>query len=234
MSNTAISREQLRTNRTMVKLSELHLWEQNPREVIDLKRVTNDMKGLQTVPLLVMSDGTILGGNSRYQGMLAAGKKDVWVSVVEFDAENGKYIPYINGERDIKEFNSISDGMTHYALKNNQEYARYLEDEVIELTQDSMLDFDEYTLRDDSGELLSLKDIMGVDDSVQEEEKETTEETTDKPTAKKDPKITYTITFPMSHLSATDDLGFEEWLKGQMDELMLSMLDQFKKAKDVE
>lgn len=232
MSDTSISREQLRKNRTVIPLTELHLWEQNPREVMDMERVKQDMKGVQTVPLLVMADGTILGGNSRFQGMVAVGKRDVWVSVVEFDREGDRYSAYINGERDLKTFKSVEDGMKHYALKNNQEYARYLQMEVIELAQGTELNLDDYMLRPESGELLSLKDIMQESEGTtaednEEEEKETTTKTDKKL------KVSHTLTFPVELVSSTDQVAFEDWLNKQLDELMTSMLDQFKRAKDV-
>lgn len=238
MTQTTVSREQLKSNRTMVALSELRLWEDNPREVIDMKRVTQDMRGAQTVPLLVMSDGTILGGNTRYQGMQAVGRKDVWVSVVEFDSENNKFIPYINGERDIKEFATVKDGMKHYALKNNQEYARYLEMEIIELAQGSLLNLDEYTLRTEGDMLMSLEEIMRNSDGteVAESEKEAVREESKKTPGegktKKASKISFTLTFPVELVKTTETTQFEEWLSSQLDELMTSMLDQFKKEKD--
>lgn len=244
MSQTNLTRDQLKTNRTIVPIGELKLWDKNPREVIDSERVMADMRGVQTVPLLVMADGTILGGNTRFQGMQAVGRPEVWVSVVEFDEENGKYIPYINGERDIKEFSSVDDGMKHYALKNNQEYARYLQLELVELALDSQLNLEEYTVRPEDNILVSLKSIMddsnGVDESAIDETKETENELGDQedmqgevqPKSEKKSKVSYTLTYPVELVASTEFADFETWLTNQLDELMLSMLDQFKKVKD--
>lgn len=240
MSQTSISREDLKKNRTLVPLGELHLWEQNPREVIDLKRVAEDMQGVQTIPLLVMSDGTILGGNSRYQGMEAASKKQVWVSVIEFQKEGDKVAAYINGERDRKVFETVKDGMTHYALKNNQEYARYLQSELLEITKDTALNLDDYTFRPEDVELLSLKDLVAdTTDTIASpspDEAVVTEES-EQPVVKSDnvkkEKISFNINFPIELVATTEQAGFEDWLEGQLEEAMLSLTDQFKRIKDV-
>lgn len=238
-TQTELSREQLKANRTIVPLKELKLWDKNPREVINQDTVINDMKGAQTIPLLVMSDGTILGGNTRYQAMEYLHKPDVWVSVVEFELEAGSYVAYVNGERDNKTFKSIEDGMKHYALKNNQEYARYLDAEVVEIAYGSALDLSDYTFRSEDGVIMTLQDILndsdGTDPSISvelQDESTIKDVETIQPKEDKKPRIAFKVEFPYELVRATSTNDYETWLNEKMDEMMLSMLDQFKQVKD--
>lgn len=77
--------------KTIVPLSELQDWDENPREITkqnfaDLKEKI--VKWGQIRPMLVNtgknwgSAGMILGGNMRYKAFEAIGVKDVWVSLV--------------------------------------------------------------------------------------------------------------------------------------------------------
>lgn len=229
--NTEITREQLKSNRTMVPLEELHLWEDNPREVIDETRVINDMRGVQTEPLLVMSDGTILGGNTRFQAMQSVGKKDVWISVIEFAEENGKWFAYINGERDIFDFPREKDAKIYYAFKNNAEYAKNNHMEIVELAHDFQGDLETVDFTDEGGRIVSLKEILAEsngDEPVSEE----VESVVETPKPVKTPKIKYNMEFDIDLVASTSFGDFEDWLTKKSDDAMLSMLDQFKQIKD--
>jgi hypothetical protein len=239
--STEITREKLKANRTLVDITELTLWDQNPREVIDSNRVIADMRGAQTVPLLVMANGTILGGNTRFQGMQSAGKKEVWVSVIEFASEQGAIVAYINGERDIHEFKSEEDAKRFYALKNNQEYAKYLQLDVVELMMDSSLDLEALTLRVEDGQLVSVKSLL--DDSngeveltepddieIPESEENLQPEFEEQPKKIKD--ITYMIKFDGVLVPSTTVEQFTEWLYRQFGEVEIVMQNKFKEIKD--
>lgn len=229
-----MTREQLRVNRTLVPVEELHLWEDNPREVIDEKKVMNDMMGIQTEPLLVMSDGTILGGNTRFQAMQLIGKKEIWISVIELVEENGKWVAYINGERDIHDFPREKDAKVYYAFKNNADYAKNKYMEVVEIAHDFQGDLKVVEFTAEGGQILSLKDVMNDSngDEPEPKEEEYTEPVSTLKPNKNKPKISFSISFDPDLVKSTSFQDFETWLTGKIDDAMLSMLDQFKQVKD--
>lgn len=227
--STELTRAKLKENRTLIDIKELKPWDQNPREVLDKERVRKDMQGAQTVPLLVMSDGTILGGNSRYEGMVANKKELVWVSVIEFEEESNYVVAYINGERDMYNFKSVHDAKIHYALKNNAEYAKYLQAEVIEITMDSTLPMDDYVVRNDDNDIVSVKDLLDESNGIEVNSISDTNAVSKE--NKKDPKISYNVSFDYSLVKSTSLQDFETWLSDKADDMMLTMLDKFSEAK---
>lgn len=78
------------------KTSDLHLWEQNPRNIKpkDFDRLKKQIQELgQYKPLLITPDGEVIGGNMRLRAYRDLGIEDAWVSVVtpKDDAEKLKY-----------------------------------------------------------------------------------------------------------------------------------------------
>ena len=159
-SNTEVTREQLRTKRLIVPLSELTPWDKNPRKISKEKfeRLKEDLQSGQFKPLLVTNEGLVVGGNMSYRAMLDLGYKDAWASIIEFADELGKTVVYINGERSSKDFKSKEDAVLHFALVDNQQYGEYDTLELAELALASGIDLEKYHIP--TGQLISLKDIV--------------------------------------------------------------------------
>lgn len=165
ISSTLITRDQLKAKRTLVPIEELKPWTKNPRaiEKTDYKRLKERCAGIQFKPLLVMSDGTVLGGNMRLLAYDDLGKKMIWVSIIEFEDYAGGIVAYINGEMDIKEdgtarmFTTIEDGMVHYAITDNEEFGKYVDQELAELIQPLDLNLQDYKVN--LGALKTLEDV---------------------------------------------------------------------------
>jgi hypothetical protein len=105
--------------------------------------------------------------------------------------------------------------------------------EVVELTLDTALDLESYTFRNEDGKLMTLTELIAESDGepvIDEVTEESIDETS--PTKADNPKIRFNIDFPYELVRSTSKEDFESWLNDKMDEMMLSMLDQFKKAKD--
>ena len=144
-----ISYDQLKDKRVMVPVTDLYAWEDNPKAITeeDFEQLRKDVHKRQFKPLIVTPDDSgramVLGGNQRLKAMQAEGITQVWISVVEFKLEGDKYISLVNGERD-QEFVSKTDGMLHYALKDNEQRGFYQELELQELASTSELELSEY------------------------------------------------------------------------------------------
>ena len=71
----------------------LHNWNKNPRAIKkeDFERLRNQIKELgQYKPLIITSDGEVLGGNMRLRAYQELGISDIWVSIVEPKTEADK------------------------------------------------------------------------------------------------------------------------------------------------
>lgn len=75
----------------LVEITTLKEYERNPRNITEggMDRLKKQIKKLgQYKPLIVTSDGVILGGNMRYRALLEMGIEKVWVSVVKPKDQN--------------------------------------------------------------------------------------------------------------------------------------------------
>lgn len=75
------------------KISSLKGWDKNPRSIKDkdfqrLKRMIEKLGEFK--PLIILEDGTVLGGNMRLRVYKELGWGEAWVSVVEADTEKEK------------------------------------------------------------------------------------------------------------------------------------------------
>jgi DNA modification methylase len=146
-----ITYQDLKEKRIVVPLSELVEWEDNPKQPIsveDYNQLKKDVKRKQFKPLIVMprEDGkaVVLGGNHRLKAMREDAVPSAWVSVIDFKMEDGKYWPYVNGEREDEFFYTKADAMLHYALKDNEHRTQYDEMQLQEIAYGSELDLTEY------------------------------------------------------------------------------------------
>lgn len=123
---------------TYALLSELHLWEKNPRDV-DQEEYNNLVKMTdlgEFDPLLVMvEDGTTLGGNTRSRVYREKGFEKVWISRIrfEFDEETQLWYAYVNDKKAKRTFTTQDQAMLEYALASNSQTGRYNSQALAEL-----------------------------------------------------------------------------------------------------
>jgi len=78
---------------TFWDISKLHEWDKNPRSISKdgFERLKKQIKKLgQYKPLLITTDGTVLGGNMRLRAYKELGVDKVWVSIINPKTENEK------------------------------------------------------------------------------------------------------------------------------------------------
>lgn len=78
------------TGRLYAAVDDLSHWEENPRDAdeSDIDRVKGHLEELgQFKPLLIISDGTVIGGNQRLRAMRELGTESAWVSLIEPEDE---------------------------------------------------------------------------------------------------------------------------------------------------
>ncbi len=106
------------------KISELKNWQDNPREAskADMDNLRWGLKkyGMLT-PLLILDDGTVIGGNHRLDVLREMGVKDAWVNVVH---------PKNKAE------------MIEIAMLDNQQTANWINDKLAELVNKYKDDID--------------------------------------------------------------------------------------------
>ena len=138
-------------NKEYKKISELRNWDKNPRGIKKDKfeELKKRIKRFgQFKPLIVSSDGEVLGGNMRLRAMKDLGIEDAWVSVV----------------------NPVSDAeKIEIALADNEEMGYYEEDALAELINEFKDDFDLVKYEIHLGKPTNLKKILnnvGVEEKV--------------------------------------------------------------------
>lgn len=124
----------------LVDIKTLKEFEDNPRNITPegMERLKKQIKKLgQYKPLIITTEGTILGGNMRYKALLELGIEKVWVSIVK---------PKDN------------DQALEYSLSDNDRAGFYDEGLLTKLLPDFNLDWSEYAV--DLTEPLLIQDIL--------------------------------------------------------------------------
>ncbi len=128
-------------------ITELKEWDRNPRSIkeADFQKLKNQIVLLgQYKPLLTMKDGTVLGGNMRIRAYRELEFTDVWVSEIDFIEKGGLWYALVNGAEQKKPFTRILQGMTEYALSDNDRAGFYNQDELANLMSEADVDLDAY------------------------------------------------------------------------------------------
>lgn len=153
---------QIREGKRVAQVSELHNWENNPREIKpeDFERLQQQIKLGEYKPILVMPDGTVLGGNMRLKAFNKLGIKEVWVSVISFEQQpNDKWMAVVNGDHmPAKLYDNEEHGMLEYALSDNDRAGYYIEEKVQELLRLYPVDPHLYAIDLKPPTLLDLRD----------------------------------------------------------------------------
>lgn len=123
-------------NKQYASINDLHLWDKNPKVSSDesKQRLNKQLDLGQHSPLLIIEDGTVIGGNQRLPEMKARGYVNVHVVVLSWvkDEEKG-YYPVLDGatvldpatSQVMRYFKTPEDMMLAYALSHNERTGRY-------------------------------------------------------------------------------------------------------------
>ena len=136
-------------NKTFARTDFLKPWDKNPRMITerDYEKLKKDLKAEQFKPLLILDNGTVLGGNMRIRAYKENGVDKVWVSVVSLRTEGELVDAYVNGKKDLT-FQNELDAMLHYANRDNSPYGKDDKDRYAEIIQFSTLPLDDYVIND--------------------------------------------------------------------------------------
>lgn len=149
----------------------LKVWKDNPRYIKeeDYDRLKHDLSGEQFKPLLVMEDGTVLGGNMRIRAYKDIGKNEVWVSIISLKSDGELVTAYVNNVKD-RTFQSEYDAMVHYSMVDNEAYGVYDSQLVAEQLSKVALPLDQYKLQFGEPQPLNevLKEVAPPEDEPKE------------------------------------------------------------------
>lgn len=158
-------------SKNIAKSHDLKLWENNPREVSEKRYedLKQQIKLGEFKPLLIMHDGTVIGGNMRLRAYRELGIEDIWVSIIEPKKVADGYTAIVNGVEQEKVFNSVEDMMFEYALSDNDNVGKYDQDALANALPQYDIDWDIYNI--DFKEGTPLVDLQ-MGDEMEQEEKE--------------------------------------------------------------
>lgn len=153
------------------KITELHNWEHNPRSVTKegIERLKKQILKLkQYKGLLILEDGTVIGGNMRLKALQDLGIKEAKVNTIKVIEKDGKFYGDING--DISEpFNSLEELKIEYALSDNDRVGKYEGDQLADLIGNfPEVEWNDYAVDIKEPQLVS--DIMDQYSEVVEDE----------------------------------------------------------------
>jgi len=147
-------------NKMMARTDFLKPWKDNPREIDeeDFERLKQRLVGEQFKPLLITSEGIVLGGNMRIRAYKDLRVPKVWVSVISFKKhQDGLVTAYVNNKKD-KTFDTVDDAMAHYSFTDNEEFGKYDKQLVAELVQNIGIPLDEYAVH--TGKVMTLEEVL--------------------------------------------------------------------------
>jgi hypothetical protein len=145
------------------KVKDLKNWGSNPRSITakGFDRLKNQIKRLgKYKPLLIIADGTVIGGNMRLRALEEMGVDEVKVSVIEFHKQtDGQWYATIDGVREGDGlFKSMEDGMMEYSLSDNDRAGFYDDDLLANTMPQFGIDWNAYSV--DMYEPLPVLDLL--------------------------------------------------------------------------
>src|SRR3990167_5294233 len=126
--------------KTIWPIIKLQEWDKNPRSISKdgYERLKKQIQKLgQYKPLLIIPDGTVLGGNMRLKAYRELGMDNIWVSIVEPKNEDEKM---------------------EYALSDNDRAGFYDDDLLANLMPNYNIDWGDFSV--DLKEPINLKDLL--------------------------------------------------------------------------
>lgn len=118
------------------KVSDLFLWKDNPKDVEadDYARLKRQFELGEHSPLLITTEGEVLGGNTRLALYKELGKELADVVVVDFQSnKGGKINAYVNGQKASRIFNSVGQAKLEYALSHNGQIGKTNREKLAEM-----------------------------------------------------------------------------------------------------
>lgn len=160
----------IKDNQVRALVSYLKPWDKNPRSIKEdnFTQLCTDVKKEQFKPLLILDDGTVLGGNMRIRAYQHNGQADVWVSVITLREDGELVTAFVNGHED-QTFQSKLDAMLHYSTIDNSPYGYNEKEKMAELFTLSTLPVENYfSSFDEPLPISSLLKELGPDENEQE------------------------------------------------------------------
>ena len=119
------------------KVAEMKNWDKNPRGILeeDFKQLLEQLKMGTLKNVLLMPDGTVLGGNMRLRAFREAGIEE-WPAVeVDFKQNEGGLWYAVVSEKEIpdKTYESKEAGMLAYSLVDNSQSGYYETEKLAEM-----------------------------------------------------------------------------------------------------
>lgn len=118
------------------KVSDLFLWKDNPKDVEadDYARLKRQFELGEHSPILITTEGEVLGGNTRLALYKELGKELADVVVVDFQSnKGGKINAYVNGQKAARIFNSVGQAKLEYALSHNGQIGKTNREKLAEM-----------------------------------------------------------------------------------------------------
>lgn len=137
--------------RDITSLSE---WERNPRSIDAqaFKRLKEQLKMGQHSTLLIMPDGTVLGGNMRLRAMKQLAQEEniyhqAKCIVIDFIQEADGWCAVIDGETNrSKYFKTRDDAMMAYSLSHNDRAGFYDSEQLVNILPEYSIDWDMFSM----------------------------------------------------------------------------------------
>lgn len=106
---------------TLAKVEDLYLFKDNPRDIEahDFNRLKEQIKLGEHSPLLITSEGEVLGGNTRLRAYKELGKKEAKVVVVEIVETSKGVSILVDGLKSEREFSTSAQAKLELALSHN-------------------------------------------------------------------------------------------------------------------
>jgi len=160
-------------NKIKANVSDLRNWEHNPRYIKeeDFEQLVLDLENEEIKPMIVLDDGTVLGGNMRLRAYRKLGKEKAWVTVISLRNDGELVTAFVNGIENKTKFQSEEDAMLHYSTVDNSAYGANDPDKLAELFYKSALPIENYLVT--MGEPQPISDLVkDVSEELEEETKE--------------------------------------------------------------
>lgn len=136
-------------DKQLKNINELHEWDKNPRNINEgnFQKLKDqlELKG-QYKPLLIMPDGTVLGGNMRLKAMRQIGMEQVWVTIIDFIERDGLWRAVLDGQEQKETYRTKEDGMMAYSLSDNDRAGYYDADIMANIMPQFNLDWNQYSI----------------------------------------------------------------------------------------
>lgn len=144
---------------TLANVEDLYLFKDNYKDVeaSDFDRLKEQIKLGEHSPLLITTEGEVLGGNTRLRAYKELGKKTAKVVVVEIvNSSKGVYI-VVDGKKSERIFDTVNQAKVELALSHNDEIGKTNELKLGELLTINKIDTELYSV---NTKITPVEDIL--------------------------------------------------------------------------